>query len=161
MANAFVVQSLAILLVSAICSWESEWLAKNNPEANPITRKQKTVAEQFSWVPVPTALHPGAFPIKSFALSAHLFPQTMHFWVLDKSPLLGPGRGRPSCNAFSITLLVCEMSATVLKFECSLTLPFLGIRMKTDLFHSCGYCWVFQICWHIECSTFIASSFRI
>ena len=33
--------------------------------------------------------------------------------------------------------------------------------MKTDLFHSCGYCWVFQICWHIECSTFTASCFRI
>ena len=33
--------------------------------------------------------------------------------------------------------------------------------MKTDLFQSCGHCWVFQICWHIECSTFIASSFRI
>ena len=33
--------------------------------------------------------------------------------------------------------------------------------MKTDLFGSCGHCWVFQMCWHIECSTFIASSFRI
>ena len=33
--------------------------------------------------------------------------------------------------------------------------------MKTDLCQSCGHCWVFQICWHIECSTFIASSFRI
>ena len=33
--------------------------------------------------------------------------------------------------------------------------------MKTDLSQSCGHCWVFQICWHIECSTFIASSFRI
>ena len=32
--------------------------------------------------------------------------------------------------------------------------------MKTDLFQSCGYCWVFQICWHMECSTFTASSFR-
>ena len=26
--------------------------------------------------------------------------------------------------------------------------------MKTDLFQSCGHCWVFQICLHIECSTF-------
>ena len=34
------------------------------------------------------------------------------------------------------------------------------IGMKTDLFQSCGHCWVFQICWHIECSTFTASSFR-
>ena len=33
--------------------------------------------------------------------------------------------------------------------------------MKTDLFQSCGHCWAFQICWHIECSTFTASSFRI
>ena len=33
--------------------------------------------------------------------------------------------------------------------------------MKTELFQSCGHCWSFQICWHIECSTFTASSFRI
>ena len=33
--------------------------------------------------------------------------------------------------------------------------------MKTDLFQSCAHCWVFPIFWHIECSTFIASSFRI
>ena len=28
--------------------------------------------------------------------------------------------------------------------ECSLALPFFGIGMKTDLFQSCGHCWVFQ-----------------
>ena len=33
--------------------------------------------------------------------------------------------------------------------------------MKTDLFQSHDHCWVFQICWHIECFTFTASSFRI
>ena len=33
--------------------------------------------------------------------------------------------------------------------------------MKTDFFQSCGHCRVFQICWHIDCSTFTASSFRI
>ena len=33
--------------------------------------------------------------------------------------------------------------------------------MKTDLFQSCGHCWVFQTFWHIECSTLTASSFRI
>ena len=33
--------------------------------------------------------------------------------------------------------------------------------MKPDFFQSCGHCWVFQICWHIECNTFTASSFRI
>ena len=33
--------------------------------------------------------------------------------------------------------------------------------MKTDLFQFCGHCWVFQVCWHLECSTFTASYFRI
>ena len=40
-------------------------------------------------------------------------------------------------------------------------IPFFEIGMKTDLFPSCGRCWVFHICWHIECNTFTASSFRI
>ena len=53
----------------------------------------------------------------------------------------------------SITLLACEMSAIVQEFEHSLASPFFGTAMKTDLFQSCGHCWVFQICWHIECST--------
>ena len=33
--------------------------------------------------------------------------------------------------------------------------------MKTDLFQSCGHCWVSRICWHTECSTLTTSSFRI
>ena len=33
--------------------------------------------------------------------------------------------------------------------------------MKTDIFQSCGHCWVFQICWHIEFSIFTAWSSRI
>ena len=40
-------------------------------------------------------------------------------------------------------------------------LPFFRIGMKTNFFQSCGHCWVFQICWHIECSNFNASSCRI
>ena len=58
-------------------------------------------------------------------------------------------------------LSVCEMSAIVWQFEHSLAVLFFGIGMKTDLFQSCGHCWLFQICWHIDCSTFTASSFRI
>ena len=61
----------------------------------------------------------------------------------------------------SITLLACEMSAIVWEFEHSLALPFFGIGMKTDHFQSCGHCWVFQICWLIDCSTSTASHFRI
>ena len=45
--------------------------------------------------------------------------------------------------------------------NCVLVWTFFSIGMKTDLFQSCGHCWVFQISWHIECNTFTASSFRI
>ena len=84
---------------------------------HPITIKPNIAsdtAEQFSWVPSPCCSPPGGpFPIKSIALSAHVSPQTIHFQVLDKSPLLGPRRGAS------------------------------------------------RFLWHIECSTFTASSFRI
>ena len=60
-----------------------------------------------------------------------------------------------SWRILSITLLTCEMSASAVIWA------FFGIGMKTDLLQSCCYCWVFQICWHIKCSTFRASSFRI
>ena len=62
-----------------------------------------------------------------------------------------------SWRILNITLIACEMSTV----EHSLALPFFGIRIKADLFQSCGHCWVFQMCWNIECSTFIASSFTI
>ena len=63
----------------------------------------------------------------------------------------------------SFTLYINKISftSTYGMIEHSLALPFFGIGMKTDLLQSCGHCWVLQICWHIECSTFTASSFRI
>ena len=57
------------------------------------------MAEQSSWVPLPCySLPRSSFPVKSVALAAPAFPRTIHFQVLDKSPLLGPGRGPPSRN---------------------------------------------------------------
>ena len=64
-------------------------------------------------------------------------------------------------RVLSITLLVCKMTTIAWQLEHSLALPFFGIGMKIDLFESCGHCWVFQICWHIECSNLTLSSFRI
>ena len=46
----------------------------------------------------------------------------------------------------------CVVSLSILWHCLSLRLP---------LFQSCGHCWIFQICCHIECSSFTASSFRI
>ena len=40
-------------------------------------------------------------------------------------------------------------------------ITFLWDWNETDLFQSCGPCWVFQICWNVEYSTFTASSFKI
>ena len=81
---------------------ELEWLAKDHPETNPITIKPETVsheAELFSWVLLLYCSPPGCpFPIKSLALSARVSPWTIHFRVLDKSPVSGCGRGPPSCN---------------------------------------------------------------
>ena len=82
---------------------ESEWLAKGNPETNPITIKPEAAshaAELFSWVPLPYCFPPGyPFPIKPLASSACVSPWTVHFRVLDESPVSGPGRGPPSCNS--------------------------------------------------------------
>ena len=53
------------------------------------------------------------------------------------------------------------MSAIIQWLAHSLVLPFLGIGMRIGLFQSCGHCWVFQICYHIECNTLMTSSFRV
>ena len=61
----------------------------------------------------------------------------------------------------SITLLACEIVQLCGSLSILWHLLFFGIGMKTDLFQSYVQGWVFQICWHIQCSTFTASSFRI
>ena len=80
-------------------------MAKDHQETNPITIKPDIVshmAEQFSWVPLPSCSPPGCpFPIKSLALSADVSPRTIHFRALDKRPVSGPGRGPPSGNIVS------------------------------------------------------------
>ena len=83
------------------------------------------------------------------------------------------------CSAFSTTSLnIWKFTVHVLlkpgleNFECyfagmwdecswAVVWKFFGIGMKSDFFQSCGHCWVFQICWHIECSTLTALPFRI
>ena len=78
--------------------FESEWLAKDNPETNPITIKPETASHvtELFWVLLPYCSPPRCpFPIKSLAFSAHMSPGTIYFWVLDKSPVSGPGRGSP------------------------------------------------------------------
>ena len=105
------------------------------------------------------------------SLAFSMIQQILAIWSLVPRPFLKPAWTSESSwfmyywsltwRILSTILLACEMSATVWKFKHSLALPFTGIGKKTDLFLSCGHWWVFQICWHIECTTAIASSFRI
>ena len=105
------------------------------------------------------------------SLAFSMIQQMLEIWSLVPLPYLNPAYTSGSSwfmyywslawRILSIMLLACEMSSTVWQFEHSLALPFFVIGMKIYLFQSCGHCWVFQICCHIECSTFTASSFMI
>ena len=106
-----------------------------------------------------------------------MIQQMLAIWSLVPLPFLNPSWTSGSSRftyywslawrILSIPLLVYEINTIVEYFEHSLALPFFGIGMKTDLFQSYGHCWghsfskFFQTCWHIECSAFTASSFRI
>ena len=104
------------------------------------------------------------------SLAFSMIQQMLAIWSLVPLLFLNPGWTsgsswvhimlKLSLEDLNITLLEWEMSAIVW-FNHSLELPILGIWVRIDLFQSCGHCWVFQICWHIECSTSLASSFRI
>ena len=97
--------------------------------------------------------------VDNFISGSSVFSKSsLIIWKFTVHVLLKPGLEN---FEHYFTLLVCEMRAIVWLPKHSLALPFFGIGMKTDLFQSCGHCWVFQICWHVECSTFTTSCFRI
>ena len=60
---------------------------------------------------------------------------SLHIWKFMVHLLLKPG-----LENFEHYFASCEMSAIVQEFEHSLSFPFFGIGMKTDLFQSCGQC---------------------
>ena len=96
------------------------------------------------------------------SLAFSMIQQMLAIWSLAPLPFLNPAWTSGSSwftycwsltwRILSITLLACEMSTIY---------GSLNILWTAFLFQSCGHYWVFQICWHIECSTFTASSFRI
>ena len=96
------------------------------------------------------------------SLAFSMLQQMLDIWSLVPLLLLNPACTSGSSpfmdywslawRILSITLLACEMSA------------FFGIAFLWDWNENwpfsvcCGHCWVFQICWHIECSTLTAPS---
>ena len=76
---------------------QNDWQPRNESRHHK-TKTATHVAEQFSWVPLSPALHPGVPSQWNLLLFQHVSPQTIHFWVLDKSPVSGPGRGPPTAT---------------------------------------------------------------
>ena len=104
------------------------------------------------------------------SLAFSMIQQMLAIWSLVPLPFL-----KPAWTSGSSRFTYCwsglenfEHYFTSMWDECNcavvwkfLSLPFFGIEMKTELIQSCGHCWVFQICWHIECNILTASSFKI
>ena len=89
------------------------------------------------------------------SVSSLFSKSSLNIWKFPVHVLLKPGLENFEHYFVSVW---DEWSCAV--FWTSFGISFFGIGMKTDLFQSCGHCWVFQICWHIEFSAFTASSFR-
>ena len=88
--------------------------------------------------------------------SSAIFKSSLFIWKFLVHGLL-----KPSLKDFEQYLATMCSEHNCAVIWTFLGIAFLGIRMKTDLFHSCDHCWVFQICWHIACSTLTISSLRI
>ena len=93
----------------------------------------------------------------------------MAIWSLDPLSLL-----KPAWTSGSSQLTYCWSLAwrilSILQYvrwvqlcdSLSILWHFLSLGLEWKLtFPVLGHCWVFHICWHIECSPFTASSFRI
>ena len=83
---------------------------------------------------------------------------SLNIWKLMVHVLLKPGPGLENFEHYFTSVWD--------ECNCAVVWAFFGIAFLWDwnenwLFQSCGHCRIFQICWHIECSTFTASSFRI
>ena len=102
------------------------------------------------------------------SLAFLMIQRMLAIWSLVSLPFLNPAwTSGISLFTYCWSLAWRILSITLLVWDecnCAVVWAFFGIAflgMKTDLFQSCSHCWVFQICWHIECSTFTASSCRI
>ena len=105
------------------------------------------------------------------SLTFSMIQWMLAIWSLDPLPFLNPAwTSKFSLNwKFSVHVLLKPslenfehyFASMCNEYNFMVVWTFFGVGMRTDLFQSCGHCWVFQICWHIECSTLTASCFRI
>ena len=79
------------------------------PKSNVLGFQKRAVLRGSLTLLLPTRV---PFPIKSLALSAHVSPRTIHFRVLDKSPVSGPGGGPLSCNWWGLFFAETDILTT-------------------------------------------------
>ena len=104
------------------------------------------------------------------SLAFSMIQQMLTIWFLVPLPFLNP-----DCTSGSSWFTYCwsltgkdfehYFASTQREQNCAWVWTLFGIallwdRMITGCFQFCVCCRIFQICWHIECSTFTASSFR-
>ena len=103
------------------------------------------------------------------SLAFSMIQQTLAIWSLGPLPFLNP-----ACTSWSSCFVYCwslkdfehYLARMWHEDNCVVVWTLFGIALLWDWndnwpFPVCSHCWVFHICWHIECSTFIAPSFRI
>ena len=98
------------------------------------------------------------------SLAFSMIQQVLAFWSLVPLSFLNPAWTSATSQftyCWSLAWRILIITNMWDECYCAVVWAFFGTGMKTDPFQSCGHRWVFQICWHIECSTFTASSFRI
>ena len=87
------------------------------------------------------------------------------------SPISKKGNAK-ECSNYHTVALISHASKIMLKIlqarlqqyvnqELSDVKNWVWKRQRNQRSNFQHHCWVFQICWHIECNTFTASSFRI
>ena len=87
-------------------------------------------------------------------------------WSLVPLPFLNPSGSSQFMYCWSLAWRILSITLHVRWVQLCGSLSILWHCLVWDWNESwpflvCGHCWVFQICWHIVCSTFTASSFRI
>ena len=83
---------------------ESEWLAKDNPETNPITIKPETLPSSRAVLLGSLTLLLSTrvpFPDKIFCFISICVSSDNSFPMLDMSPVSGPGRGLPATDSWA------------------------------------------------------------
>ena len=103
------------------------------------------------------------------SLAFSMIQQMLAIWSLVPLPFLKPAWTSGSSQftkCWSLAWRILSITSMWDECNCAVVWAFFGIvflwdRNENWLLQSCGHCWVFQICWHIESSTFTASSFRI